>query len=65
MIQTPRIDYRIRDDATPHVEINALANVYRFVLDRHARKEAVPENRPEDVKGRSENDFHASNHSNP
>jgi hypothetical protein len=33
MIQTPRIDYRTRDDATPHAEINALANVYRLVLD--------------------------------
>jgi hypothetical protein len=41
MIQTPRIDYRIRDDATPHAEINALANVYRLVLDS-ARKRGRP-----------------------
>jgi hypothetical protein len=28
----------IRPDATPEIEISALANVYRFVLDCHAKK---------------------------
>ena len=28
----PRIVYRPREDATPEVELKALANVYRYVL---------------------------------
>jgi hypothetical protein len=35
----PRIEYVPRDDATPEGELTALANVYRFLLDRHERRE--------------------------
>jgi hypothetical protein len=37
--------------ATPEAEVSALANVYRFVLDCHAKKEAAPESRPDAAKG--------------
>ena len=39
MIQTPRIAYRARDDATREGEVAALANVYRLVLSK--KKQAV------------------------
>jgi hypothetical protein len=35
----PRIAYTSRPDATPEAELNALANVYRYVLfDSQARR---------------------------
>ena len=37
----PRIVYRSRPDATPEAELEALAQVYRFVLDRQAKGEAA------------------------
>ena len=33
-----RITYTSHPDATPEAELNVLANVYRFILDRHAKK---------------------------
>jgi hypothetical protein len=33
--------YEARSDTTPEAESNALANVYRFILDCHAKKMAV------------------------
>jgi hypothetical protein len=47
------ISYAPRTDATQEAELNALANVYKFVLSeaRHAQKEAAPESRPDDAKG--------------
>jgi hypothetical protein len=36
----PTIAYRRRPDATPEGEVAALANVYRFILDTAARKNA-------------------------
>jgi hypothetical protein len=33
--------YEPRSDTTPEAELNALANVYRFILDCHAKKMAV------------------------
>jgi hypothetical protein len=39
-MSSPHITYTPRTDATPEVEISALANVYRFVLDR-ANKNAA------------------------
>jgi hypothetical protein len=30
--------YEPRSDTTPEAELNALANVYRFILDCHAKK---------------------------
>ena len=47
---SPRVTYAARHDATAEAEQSALANVYRFVLDRHARKEAAPESRPDDAR---------------
>jgi hypothetical protein len=38
--------YRSRPDMTPETEVNALANVYRFILDSRAKKmpaEPAPE----------------------
>jgi len=47
---TPRITYATRPDATPEAELSAVANVFRFVLDCHAKKEAAPESRPDAAK---------------
>ena len=33
--------YEPRPDATPEAEVNVLANVYRFILDCHAKKMAA------------------------
>ena len=52
----PSITYALRTDTTQEAEISTLANVYRFVLDCHAKKEAAPESRPDDEKERSGND---------
>ena len=35
------IVYTPRPDATPEGELNALASVYRFILDCHAKKMAA------------------------
>jgi hypothetical protein len=37
----PRVTYTPRSDATPEGELNMLANVYRFILDCHAKKMAA------------------------
>lgn len=50
MSTTPRITYATRPDATPEAELSAVANVFRFVLDCHAKKEAAPESRPDAAK---------------
>ena len=44
------ITYTPRCNATPEGELNVLAGVYRFVLDRRAKKEAAPESRPADAR---------------
>jgi hypothetical protein len=36
-----RVHYIPRPDATPQRELEALASVYRFILDCHKRKEAA------------------------
>jgi hypothetical protein len=41
MSDTPRIRYTSRPDTTPETELNALATVYRFILDCHTKKMAV------------------------
>ena len=46
----PSITYALRTDTTQEAEISTLANVYRFVLDCHAKKEAAPESRPDDAR---------------
>jgi hypothetical protein len=45
-----RITYAQRPDATSEVEVAALSNIFRFILDSHSRKEAAPENRLDDAK---------------
>ncbi len=42
-----RVTYRQRPDATAEGELNALAAVYKLVLDCHAKKQAVePASKP-------------------
>lgn len=41
MLRSPRITYTPRPDATPEAELSALASIYRFVLDCHAKKIAA------------------------
>ena len=43
--------YEPRPDATPEAELNVLANVYRFILDCHAKKEAAHPAAPNEAKG--------------
>jgi hypothetical protein len=40
-MSSPRIIYTPRPDVTPDAEVNVLANVYRFILDCHAKKAAA------------------------
>jgi hypothetical protein len=63
VIQTPRIVYRARDDATPEREACALAAAYRLVLSAKEKGHIADTNDPDDVKGWSAIDFHASNDS--
>ncbi len=47
-----RITYAARPDTTPETEAAALAAIYRFVLDQHAKKKGgVPHTAPNDPKG--------------
>ena len=47
----PGIAYAARPDAIPQAEISALANIYKFVLDCRAKKEAAPrQSRPDDAR---------------
>ena len=39
-MDSPRLSYRARDDATPEGELNALAAMYMFCLDCHSKKGA-------------------------
>ncbi len=41
VMNSPRITYTFRSDATPEAEVIVLANVYRFILDCHAKKMAA------------------------
>jgi hypothetical protein len=40
-MDSPRLTYTPRPDATPEAELNVLANLYRFILDGHAKKMAA------------------------
>jgi hypothetical protein len=40
-VSAPRITYLPRPDATQEAELNALASVYRFILDSSAKKNAA------------------------
>ena len=46
----PRIVYAPRADATPEEELVALASVYRFVLDCHARKKGASPSAPDNAR---------------
>ncbi len=56
MSETPRITYRARDEAIPEGELNALAAVYKFVLDCHAQKEGGATTAPADAMKGSKHD---------
>ena len=50
-MSSARITYSQRHDAKTVKESNVLAAVYKLCLERsRARKEAAPENRPDDAK---------------
>ena len=52
-MSAPRITYVPRPDATQEAELNALASVYRFILDSSAKKNAagVTSTNGDDAKG--------------
>ena len=50
-----RVTYQPRSDATPDGELTALVAVYRFVLEAHARKKAAAPSGQDDAKG--DNDY--------
>jgi hypothetical protein len=60
-MSNPRIIYASHSDATARVPARLAA--LRFALDCHARKEAAPDNRPDDEKERTSDDSLASIHS--
>jgi len=49
-VADPAISYTPRSDAGREAEISALVNVYKFILESHAQKEAAPESRPDDAR---------------
>jgi hypothetical protein len=55
-MNSPRITYIQRPDATPEAELNVLANVYRFILDCHAKQEGGPATAPTDAMKGSKHD---------
>ncbi len=59
-MSSPRIIYTPRPDAAPETERNALAGVYRLVIDR-AMKNApgMTSTKGDDAKERSDNDSSA------
>lgn len=50
-MSSPAVAYAPRPDATPETELNALASVYKFVLDCRAKKEGSHPGAPDDAKG--------------
>jgi hypothetical protein len=62
-MNSPRITYTARPDATPEAELNALAAVYRFVLDCRAKKEGGPAfTAPDNDAKESKNDCAVTRH---
>ena len=49
-MSSPRIIYAQRSDATSEDEVAALRNIYRFIIDCHAKKEATRRGSPDDAK---------------
>ena len=54
-MSSSRIAYATRSDTTAESEISTLVNVYRYVLNCPAKKEATRTGSPDDAKG-SNND---------
>jgi len=48
-VSSSRITYIPRPDANTQAELDALSNVYKFVLDCRAKKEGSPATAPEDA----------------
>ena len=56
-MDNPRVTYTLRPDATPKGELNALASIYRFVLDSaHKNAAGRTSTNGGDEKERSRND---------
>lgn len=49
-VDSPRVAYAPHTDATAEGELNALGNIYKFVLDCRAKKKAAPEGRPNNAR---------------
>jgi hypothetical protein len=59
-MDSPRITYAPRHDATSETELSALANAYRFILfESHTSKKGGPATVPDDTKEGSRDDFRA------
>ncbi len=63
-MSSPCIIYSPRPDVAPESEANTLANVYRFILDCHAKKKASRPGGPDDAE-ESENARTAKTECNP
>jgi hypothetical protein len=50
------ITYAPRPDATPEVELDALAAIYRVLLDAHDRKNAAPVSHPDAARENTEDE---------
>ena len=52
-MHSPTVSYAMRPDVTQEAELNALASVYRFILDCRAQKNAagVSSTNGDDAKG--------------
>jgi hypothetical protein len=59
-MNSPRITYVPRPDANPQAELDALRNIYRFILDCKAKKEGGPTTAPNDTRGGSRNGSRAN-----
>ena len=56
LVDNVRLTYTPRSDATMEVELEALAAVYRFVLERHeGKKKAAVQSDHDDAKGAKDN----------
>ena len=49
-----------RSEIPDERELETLAAVYRYVLDRHLKQETAPESRPDDAKEKPEDEFRAA-----
>jgi hypothetical protein len=48
-MRRPSIIYKAREDATAEAELDALAIVYRFILDRAGTRDRTPNSGPVDA----------------